>query len=215
MRKIFITVGLCLLSLFSVVSGQEWKDYMTPRQNGILDIKAGIIISRVIFKGGYPIKSDSANWLLVDVQGKILKYPVSNFRLKADYDTVPYAFRVGTGLSADTTSFSSSSIYGSFLTTDTMIVTGLNGVMVHGKGNDTLGIQIQWDDSLGAADAIKLRSATIALGRPTGVTTGASYTSFTNSKIPPRVRVWMTIPTIVTAKKPTYLEVTLKYYIKK
>jgi hypothetical protein len=136
--------------------------------------------------------------------------------IKSFYDTTTlYTFGGGGGNSADTNAFTTNSIYGSFFTADTLVITNINAVMAHGIGNDTLGIQIKWHTTFLSGSATLLSSSTIPIGRPNGKTTGTVISSFTNPIIPKGVRVWMVSPTVINGKKPVYLEVSLRGYRKR
>ncbi len=123
-------------------------------------------------------------------------------------DIYPIAtFGGGGGNAGDTTSFTTSTIYGSFYTgegLDTLSITGMNIGLQGTSPNVT--VTVYWNDSLNVtAGAVKLVNAGSAA---TNIYTGTSVTTFDNWKIPPGVWVW--VKTTVVATKPTYLTVTLQ-----
>jgi hypothetical protein len=136
-------------------------------------------------------------------------------------DTIPFfVFGAGGGNAGDTTLFTTTTIYGAFYNkgSDTLRVTELRCVMGHGLGLDTLDIQVWWNDTLNVetgASTVKLNTAALPIGRPSGTTTGTTDTSFANSKIPPGVWVWCKTPYVPAAslkRKPVYLNVQLSGY---
>jgi hypothetical protein len=143
---------------------------------------------------------------------------VADVRLLAD--TIPiFVFGAGGGNAWDTTAFTTTTIYSSFYNngSDTLRVTELRCVMGHGLGLDTLDVQIWWNDSLNieTSQAVKLNTAALPIGRPSGTTTGTTDISFANSKIPPGVWVWCKTPYVPAAslkRKPVYLNAQISGY---
>lgn len=120
-------------------------------------------------------------------------------------------FGAGARLPGDTAAFTDSTIYGSFYNDgeDTLIITAMRIVM---QGtNDTLTINVEWNDSLNTTGT-KLKTAYAAANNNY---TGNSYTSFDNTKIPPGNHVWCKSPTVIPGRRPTYLSVTLIGYKKR
>lgn len=125
-----------------------------------------------------------------------------------------FAFGGGGGNAGDTAAFTTSTKYGVFFNkgADTIVVTSLKCVMGHGIGNDTLQVQISWDDSLNGAVVTNLNTAALPIN---SITTGTEDTSFDNAKIPPNVWVWCTTPVVTTGRKPTILSATLSGTLKR
>jgi len=131
-------------------------------------------------------------------------------------DTIPlFVFGGGADNAGDTTSFTTSSIYGRFFNkgNDTLNITELRTSLSHGIGLDTCSVQIHWHATFKSGSATVLNTTAQPIGRVTGtnlaLTTGNVDASFNNAKIPPNVWVWCTTPTIVTGRKPTSLIVQL------
>jgi hypothetical protein len=125
--------------------------------------------------------------------------------------TTVATFGAGARLPGDTAAFTDSTIYGSFYNDgeDTLIITAMRIVM---QGtNDTLTINVEWNDSLNTTGT-KLKTAYAAANNNY---TGNSYTSFDNTKIPPGNHVWCKSPTVIPGRRPTYLSVTLIGYKKR
>jgi hypothetical protein len=125
--------------------------------------------------------------------------------------TALFVFSGGGGNAGDTASITTSTIYGSFFNEgyDTLVVTSLMCVLQHGIGTDTLGIQVSFNDSLNAGIVTNLLAATFPVN---SITAGNEQTTITTAKIPPNVFVWCKSPTVVTARKPTYMSVTMSGY---
>lgn len=120
-------------------------------------------------------------------------------------------FGAGARLPGDTAAFTDSTIYGSFYNDgeDTLVITAMRIVM---QGtNDTLTINVEWNDSLNTTGT-KLKTAYAAANNNY---TGNSYTSFDNTKIPPGNHVWCKSPTVIPGRRPNYLSVTLIGYKKR
>lgn len=134
------------------------------------------------------------------------------FDLKVD--TIPlFVFGGGGGNTADTTVFGTSTIYGSFYNsgTDTLVVTELRCIML-GETGDTLQVDINWNATLDHASPTQLNTDPLPVGRPNGLTTGTTDTSFDNAKIPPGVWVWCETPYIALTKKPKYFNAQITGY---
>lgn len=126
-------------------------------------------------------------------------------------DTISLAsFGGGGGQAGDTTTFSTSTIYGSFYNdgSDTLVITSIRAVL---KGSSpSLVPTVYYNDSINVtAGATKLVNSPSAL---TNTATGVSSTP-DNSKIPPGVWVWVSTATVTT--KPTYFSLTLIGYKKR
>lgn len=136
--------------------------------------------------------------------------------LQAD-TTVLFVFLGGGANAGDTTSFTTSTIYGSFRTgpSDTTIITSINAVMVAGTtplGTDTLGIQIYFNDSINVTTGGSVRLLNAATLGINSVTTGTVDASFANNTIYPGERVFCKSPGVVTGRKPIYFECTVYGY---
>lgn len=134
-------------------------------------------------------------------------------------DTIPiFIFGAGAGNDADSNAFTTSSKYGVFKNTgsDTIVVTELRVFTSAGKGNDTLSVDVMWNDTLSSTVATHLNTTALAVGRISGTitarTVGQSDTSFNNTKIPPGYIVWCATPTIVAGRKPEMLIVQISGY---
>jgi hypothetical protein len=129
------------------------------------------------------------------------------------FDTVPLAvFGAGSGAAGDTAAFSTSAVYGSFYNagSDTLIITQMRTGVLGTSPNITT--EVYWNDSLNVIGG----GATLLVTGGTSVTgtIGATnVTSFTNSKIPPNV--WVFVRTSAVATKPTYFTLTLLGYKKR
>lgn len=126
-------------------------------------------------------------------------------------DTISLAsFGAGGGQAGDTTSFSTSTIYGSFYNdgSDTLIITSIRSVVQGTSASITP--TVYYNDSLNVtAGATKLVNSPSAL---TNTAVGVSSTP-DNQKIPPGVWVWVKTETVTT--KPTYFSLTLIGYKKR
>ena len=131
-------------------------------------------------------------------------------QMKAD-TLLLYTFSGGNGNAGDTTDITTTTYYDAFYNdgTDTLVITKLHAVMMHGIGTDTLGVQISWDDTLGSASATNLNTVALPIN---SITIGTTDVAFSNTKIPPGYHIWCTSPTVVTGRKPTRLAVTLSGY---
>jgi hypothetical protein len=130
-------------------------------------------------------------------------------------DTIQlFVFGGGGGNAGDTAVFTTSTIYGSFFneSRDTLVITALRCVMLHGIGTDTLSVDIFWDANLNDATPTKLNAAPFPC---TSITTGDEDTSFAETKIPPDVWVWCETPGVVAGRKPTYFNAQISGYIKR
>ena len=128
------------------------------------------------------------------------------------FDTIPLAaFGAGSGAASDTAAFTTSAVYGSFYNAgnDTLIITQMRAGVLGTSPSITT--EVYWNDSLNIT-----AGATILVTGGTSVTgtIGATnVTSFTNSKIPPNV--WVFVRTSAVATKPTYFTLTLLGYRKR
>jgi len=133
----------------------------------------------------------------------------SKFTLQRD--TIALAsFGAGGGQSGDTTSFSTSTIYGSFYNdgSDTLVITSIRAVLQ--GSSPSLVPTVYYNDSINVtAGATKLVNSPSAL---TNTAVGVSSTP-DNKKIPPGVWVWVKTETVTT--KPTYFSLTLIGYKKR
>ena len=126
-------------------------------------------------------------------------------------DTISIAsFGGGGGQAGDTTTFSTSTIYGSFYNdgSDTLVITSIRAVLQ--GSSPSLVPTVYFNDSLNVtAGATKLVNSPATL---TNTATGASATP-DNKKIPPGVWVWVKTETVTT--KPTYFSLTILGYKKR
>ena len=167
--------------------------------------------------------ADSAQWVGLDrttsyshvlaydsATGNTRYMPTSSIGSGSGVTTLA-AFGAGARLPGDTAAFTDSTIYGSFYNDgeDTLVITAMRIVM---QGtNDTLTINVEWNDSLNTTGT-KLKTAYAAANNNY---TGNTYTSFDNTKIPPGNHVWCKSPTVIPGRRPTYLSVTLIGYKKR
>lgn len=119
------------------------------------------------------------------------------------------AFQGGGANAGDTSSFTTSSVYGAFFNslTDTLTITrmqiGLQGTSA------SVTVTVSWNDTLnvtGSGTTLLVTAGSAA----TNLYTGTSVTSFDNTKIPPGNWVWC--KTSVVTTKPTLMAVTLIGY---
>ncbi len=133
-------------------------------------------------------------------------------------DTIPlFVFGAGGGNAADTASFTTSTLYGAFYNggSDTLKITEFRVAMIAGStplGTDTLAVQVYWNDSINVTTGASVTTLNSAVLGCNSTTTGTSYTSFANSKIPPNVWVFMKSPGVVTGRKPSMVVATLMGY---
>ena len=157
------------------------------------------------------VRTTSYDWVLAfDSTSKNIRYrPLSTISGGGGSGvTTVGTFGAGARLPGDTAAFTDSTIYGSFYNDgeDTLVITAMRIVM---QGtNDTLTINVEWNDSLNTTGT-KLKTAYAAANNNY---TGNSYTSFDNTKIPPGNHVWCKSPTVIPGRRPTYLSVTLIGY---
>ena len=127
-------------------------------------------------------------------------------------DTISLAsFGAGSGVSGDTAAFSTSSLYGSFYNSgsDTLIITAMQ-IGLQGT-SPSIAATVWVNDTLAAtAGGFQLVTGGTTA---TNIYIGTNVTSFTNTKIPPNVWVWVQTPTVTT--KPTYFTLTLIGYKKR
>ncbi len=133
----------------------------------------------------------------------------SKFTLQRD--TIALAsFGAGGSNAGDTTSFTTSTIYGSFYNdgSDTLVITSIRAVLQ--GSSPSLVPTVYYNDSINVtAGATKLVNSPSAL---TNTAVGVSSTP-DNKKIPPGVWVWVKTETVTT--KPTYFSLTLIGYKKR
>lgn len=139
----------------------------------------------------------------------VYKAPASSFT--SFVSSTLSTFGAGARLPGDTAAFTDSTLYGSFYNDgqDTLIITAMRIVM---QGtNDTLTINVEWNDSLNVTGT-KLKTAYAPANNNY---TGNSYTLFDNTKIPPGNWVWCKSPYVLPGRRPNYLSVTLIGYKKR
>lgn len=162
-----------------------------------------------IITQAYAQKADTASWLptWADINAK-------NYLTTAvDTAWFAFAFGAGAGNAADTAAISTSAKYGAFYNArDTLKLTNLRVVMMHGIGTDTLNWQISWDDSLNGTAVTNLNTSSLPCNSIAG---GTEDAAFDNAQIPPGVWVWAHSPAVVTGRKPTMVMGTLTGWRKK
>jgi len=129
-------------------------------------------------------------------------------------DTIPiFIFGGGGGNAGDTTTFTTSTIYGSFYNTgsDTLVITQLKCIML-GEAGDTLGVDINWSDTLQAVIPTELNTTPHPFGYTSSGKVGSTDTSFNNTKIPPNKWVWCDTPFISAGHKPKYFNAQISGY---
>mgnify|MGYP007112120343 FL=1 len=121
-----------------------------------------------------------------------------------------FVFGGGGGNAGDTTSFTTSTIYGAFFNEgkDTLAVTSLRVIML-GDATDTLSVDILWDVNLNDGTPTELNSDPFPVN---SLTTGDEDTSFAAYKIPPDNWVWCKTPGVVSGRKPTYFIAQINGY---
>jgi hypothetical protein len=125
-------------------------------------------------------------------------------------------FGAGGGNAADTSAFTTSTMYGTFTNdgSDTLVVWKLK-VLMMGDVSDTLSVNICWNDSLSTTYATRLNTTPLPVGRFANVNAalylGLIDLSFNNTLILPGQIIMCTTPTIIAGRKPTYLNVQLGY----
>lgn len=120
-------------------------------------------------------------------------------------------FGAGGGNDADTTSFNTTTIYGSFFNngTDSLVITRFQAVLQGSSPSITY--KVFYNDSLNVeAGATALVTAGTAVNN---IYAGSKVEVFDNNKIPPNVWVWVKTSTVTT--KPTYFSLSLIGYRKK
>lgn len=128
-------------------------------------------------------------------------------------DVMPQlVFVRGGALAGDTIAFSDDALAGSLLWSgDTMVITSINGVM-QGASVDSCKGNLQWHATLNSGSATELRATDFKF---VSTGTGTSFSSgFSNTEIPPGVRIWWKFTQIITGAKPTYFELTVNGYRK-
>jgi len=121
-----------------------------------------------------------------------------------------FVFGGGGGNKGDTTSFTTSTIYGAFFNEgkDTLAVTSLRVIML-GDATDTLSVDVLWDVNLNDGTPTELNSDPFPVN---SLTTGDEDTSFAAYKIPPDNWVWCKTPGVVSGRKPTYFIAQINGY---
>ena len=119
-------------------------------------------------------------------------------------------FGGGSGVSGDTSVFTTSAIYGAFYNdgVDTIILTGYRAIVQGTSASITP--TIYWNDTLSTGFATKAVNSPSAV---TSTTTGNNVTSLDNTKIPPGNWAWVQSGTVTT--KPTFFSLTLFGYRKR
>jgi hypothetical protein len=138
--------------------------------------------------------------------------PLNTNDINLKTDTIPiFVFGLGSGLAADTASFTNNAIAGSFYNagSDTIHVTALRGVLAEGSGTETVAVQVSWHATFKSGSATNLNESAYTV---TSITTGDNDTSFANAVIPPGVFVWCTISGVSAGNKPSLLILTLSGY---
>lgn len=170
--------------------------YVTPSQlSDSIDAAVGVIISDVRDE-----IADSLNVLRPTV------------RLLAD--TIPiFVFGAGGANDGDTVVFTTSTIYGSFFNigSDTLVITQLKCIML-GEAGDTLGVDINWSDTLQAVVPTELNTTPHPFGYTSSGKVGSTDTSFNNTKIPPNKWIWCDTPFISAGHKPKYFNAQISGY---
>jgi len=95
------------------------------------------------------------------------------------------------------------------LSTDTLVVTNLWGVIETGSGTSTIAVQVSWSDTLNAVVPTNLNSSAYTV---TSTTVGNSDTSFANTKIPPNAIVKGVISGVSAGNRPKYLQFQITGY---
>lgn len=191
----FRLVGTMSLNLGSDAPGDiYYRDSLGTTQR--LAAPTGFIKPVLGFKNGYPAYQEDS----VGSGGTTL----------ADTSAL-FVFGGGGANAGDTSSFTTSTIYGAFFNSlsDTLVLTRMQIGLQGTSPNVT--VRVYWNDSLNVtAGATALTtSGSVA----TNIYGGTSVTSFANNKIPPNVWVWCKTSAVTT--KPTFLSVTLIGYKKR
>jgi hypothetical protein len=123
-----------------------------------------------------------------------------------------FIFGTGSGVISDTALFNNNRLAGSFInsTSDTLVVTGLNGVLRAGTGTETIVANIRWHATFLSGSAVSLNTTGLTITDVEG--TGTADTSFDNNNIPPGARVWCILSGASSGNKPTYMELTMTGY---
>lgn len=188
----------------------------TTRGDSLFNIKdGGLYADRGVRFPNIPSGSKSDSLMVKNSTGIVKYINTSDFTFQQDTISIA-SFGAGGGQAGDTTSFSTSTIYGSFYNdgSDTLMVTNVRAVM-NGGTNDTLGYKIVYNDTL------NVDGTYIGIVPLTNTTTGenADYDLYPNAtapmKIPPGNWVWCKTPTVVAGRKPYFFSVTLLGYKKR
>jgi hypothetical protein len=129
-------------------------------------------------------------------------------------DTIPiFVFGAGGANDGDTVVFTTSTIYGSFFNigSDTLVITQLKCIML-GEAGDTLGVDINWSDTLQAVVPTELNTTPHPFGYTSSGKVGSTDTSFNNTKIPPNKWIWCDTPFISAGHKPKYFNAQISGY---
>ena len=180
------------------------------RGDSLFNIKdGGLYADRGVRFPNIPSGTKSDSLMVKNSTGTIKYINTSDFTFQQD--TISLAsFGAGGGQSGDTTTFSTSTIYGSFYNdgSDTLVITSIRAVLQ--GSSPSLVPTVYFNDSLNVtAGATKLVNSPATL---TNTATGASATP-DNKKIPPGVWVWVKTETVTT--KPTYFSLTILGYKKR
>ena len=154
--------------------------------------------------GGDYILNIDTNWIMTRYRAGVLYVPLGSPATSVEE---LFTFGFGTGAATDTAVCTATAYYGAFYNrTDTLEITSLDAIMVHGIGTDTLTLQVAWDDSLDGTGLVLLNTTPFPIN---SIGSGTRDVAFNNAKIPPNRWVWMTSPTVVTGRKPASLYVTI------
>lgn len=178
--------------------------------DSLFNIKSGgLYADRGVRFPNIPSGTKSDSLMVKNSTGTVKYINTSDFTFQQD--TISLAsFGAGGGQSGDTTSFSTSTIYGSFYNdgSDTLVITSIRAVLQ--GSSPSLVPTVYYNDSINVtAGATKLVNSPSAL---TNTAVGVSSTP-DNKKIPPGVWVWVKTETVTT--KPTYFSLTLIGYKKR
>ena len=127
-------------------------------------------------------------------------------------DVPQFSFVVGDGLATDTTKLSTSAEYGLQMWDGpyTFEVSNLNVAIQSGIGDDTLGVQICWSDTIADATPYTLNTSALAVDSTNAsIPGGLDDTSFDDATIPAGYYVWMKLSNITTSKKPIQVSATV------
>lgn len=194
MRRIII-IGLFLLTPLSLIGQNTFKYEI--RANGGLRVGTDKVTIDSVIKSGTTIKFYDGS---------------AELRPNTRRDTsVFFVFGMGSGQANDTALFNDNAKAGSWknLTTDTLVVTNLWGVIETGSGSSTIAVQVSWADTLNAVVPTNLNSSAYTI---TSTTVGNTDTSFANTKIPPNAIVKGVISGVSAGNRPKYLQFQISGY---